>query len=432
MEGYNKWVRPVYDWKQTTTVYLDIIVYAILGVDEKNQMLTTYIWYNQSWVDEFLSWDPLEYDNITVISFSTQKIWTPDICILQAVDIEKSLDVPYVYIKHYGKIFNNKPIEVVTSCALNIYYFPFDVQNCTLTFTSWIHTTDDINVSIWRSEEEIMTDKSIFVNTGEWELLYVQPHYTVFEGNDLTFGEISFSLIIKRRPLLYVVNLILPSMFLMVMDLFGYYLPAESGERISFKITLLLGYSVFLIIVADTLPSSTVGTPLIDVYFIVCMALLLVSLMESIFIVRIVHKQHLHHLPEWLKKLVLEKITILLCMRNSEELPVSKTNSSDTSWQMDHNYTEKLFNHNNRITEDCKTSGDEIMPTRDNLEILNEILKETISIRNFLETTSEHKTTIEWLQIAYILDTLLFRIYFTAVLTYIITLSVMWCNWMQA
>lgn len=69
--------------------------------------------------------------------------------------------------------------------------------------------------------------------------------------------------VIRRRPLFYTVSLLLPSIFLMVMDIVGFYLPPHSGERVSFKITLLLGYSVFLIIVSDTLPATAVGTPLI-------------------------------------------------------------------------------------------------------------------------------------------------------------------------
>lgn len=69
--------------------------------------------------------------------------------------------------------------------------------------------------------------------------------------------------VIRRRPLFYAVSLLLPSIFLMVMDIVGFYLPPESGERVSFKITLLLGYSVFLIIVSDTLPATAIGTPLI-------------------------------------------------------------------------------------------------------------------------------------------------------------------------
>lgn len=69
--------------------------------------------------------------------------------------------------------------------------------------------------------------------------------------------------IIRRRPLFYAVSLLLPSIFLMVVDIVGFCLPPDSGERVSFKITLLLGYSVFLIIVSDTLPATAIGTPLI-------------------------------------------------------------------------------------------------------------------------------------------------------------------------
>lgn len=72
-----------------------------------------------------------------------------------------------------------------------------------------------------------------------------------------------FQVVIRRRPLFYAVSLLLPSIFLMVVDIVGFCLPPDSGERVSFKITLLLGYSVFLIIVSDTLPATAIGTPLI-------------------------------------------------------------------------------------------------------------------------------------------------------------------------
>lgn len=51
------------------------------------------------------------------------------------------------------------------------------------------------------------------------------------------------------------------------------------------------------------------------VYFIVCMALLVISLAETILIVRLVHKQDLQQpVPAWLQHLVLERVTLLLCL----------------------------------------------------------------------------------------------------------------------
>lgn len=51
------------------------------------------------------------------------------------------------------------------------------------------------------------------------------------------------------------------------------------------------------------------------VYFVVCMALLVMSLAETIFIVRLVHKQDLQQpVPAWLRHLVLERVALLLCL----------------------------------------------------------------------------------------------------------------------
>ncbi|XP_009070175.1 PREDICTED: 5-hydroxytryptamine receptor 3A-like, partial [Acanthisitta chloris] len=136
---YQKGTRPVRDWRTTTTVAIDLMVYAILSVDEKNQVLTTYIWYRQHWTDEFLRWDPAHFDNLTQISLPVESIWAPDILINEFVDVGKPPHVPSPNVSHHGEVQNLKPIQVMTACSLDIYNFPFDVQNCSLTFTSWLH-----------------------------------------------------------------------------------------------------------------------------------------------------------------------------------------------------------------------------------------------------------------------------------------------------
>lgn len=66
---------------------------------------------------------------------------------LTSVDVGKSPSIPYVYVHHQGEVQNYKPLQVVTACSLDIYNFPFDVQNCSLTFTSWLHTSE--YVGLW-------------------------------------------------------------------------------------------------------------------------------------------------------------------------------------------------------------------------------------------------------------------------------------------
>ena len=67
---------------------------------------------------------------------------------------------------------------------------------------------------------------------------------------------------IRCRPSLYVINLLVPSSFLIAIDALSVYLPAESESRAPFKMTLLLGYNVFLLMMNDLHPAS--GTSLIS------------------------------------------------------------------------------------------------------------------------------------------------------------------------
>ena len=57
------------------------------------------------------------------------------------------------------------------------------------------------------------------------------------------YVDITFTINIKRRVLYYLNNLIIPCVILAAMTALSFYLPPESGERVSLVITVLLGRS---------------------------------------------------------------------------------------------------------------------------------------------------------------------------------------------
>lgn len=64
---------------------------------------------------------------------------------------------------------------------------------------------------------------------------------------------------------------------------------------------------------------------------------------------------------------------------------------------------------------------------------LQEVLRETTAIRQLLEKREEFRDVArEWLQVGYVLDILLFRVYLAAVLAYSITLGTLWSVWRDA
>ncbi|XP_053734812.1 5-hydroxytryptamine receptor 3E-like isoform X2 [Synchiropus splendidus] len=256
-------IRPVWNMSTCTNVSVYFTLYGILGVDEKAQILKTYIWLHYWWKNEFVSWDPEEC-GASNISLPKAKFWVPDIVINEFMDENSAPEVPYLYLHSNGAIHDSQPVRVVSSCNLNIYTFPFDIQKCTLTFNSYIHLAMDIKILLGRAEEEITKrSKNVMTTMGEWELLDITADQGEATTDSSTIDELIFYIRVRRRAMLYVVNLLIPSCFLITVDLFSFLLPPQSVDRSSFKMTLILGYTVFLLIMNDLLPITGNTIPLI-------------------------------------------------------------------------------------------------------------------------------------------------------------------------
>lgn len=81
-------------------------------------------------------------------------------------------------------------------------------------------------------------------------------------GNDSGFT-LRFQVTISRKPMLYVINLIVPLFYLLVLDLASFFISEARGEKLGFKVTILLSISVLLLILQDMLPSTEEHLPMI-------------------------------------------------------------------------------------------------------------------------------------------------------------------------
>lgn len=132
------------------------------------------------------------FDEIREISLPLSDIWAPDIIIKELVDFEGSPNLLYVYVNSSGTIKNSKPIQVVSACSLETYAFPFDIQNCSLTFSSALHTVHDVNLAFLRSRGDMKHDKKEFLNDSEWELLSVSSSHNILQSYAGEAAQIQF------------------------------------------------------------------------------------------------------------------------------------------------------------------------------------------------------------------------------------------------
>lgn len=72
-----------------------------------------------------------------------------------------------------------------------------------------------------------------------------------------------FQVTLERKPFLYIINFIIPLVYLLFLDLASFSISVDSGEKFGFKVTVLLSISVLLLILKDILPSTEVDMPVI-------------------------------------------------------------------------------------------------------------------------------------------------------------------------
>ena len=77
-EKYNTDILPVNDTRSSVKVRLLLKLTQIVGVDERNQVMTTNVWLRHEWNDNNLKWNPTDYGNIISINIPASDIWLPD------------------------------------------------------------------------------------------------------------------------------------------------------------------------------------------------------------------------------------------------------------------------------------------------------------------------------------------------------------------
>ena len=115
-------------------IYVSLSIRRIVGLDERNQMLTTFVMFLIRWNDPRLSWNSTLYDDVEVQTAPASSFWLPDLAIINMADATHNF-ISYVsnqnlLITSDGTVYLSIGMpKMVTRCAMNVYKYPFDQQN---------------------------------------------------------------------------------------------------------------------------------------------------------------------------------------------------------------------------------------------------------------------------------------------------------------
>ncbi|CAL1590421.1 unnamed protein product [Knipowitschia caucasica] len=316
--AYNPRVRPALVPEERVVVRIGMVLSSFVGLNMKNEEMSTIVVMNLEWSDFRLAWSPKDHEGLMVMRIPAAKVWLPDIVLINNNDgvFDVALHV-HVQVYHNGKVTWTPPALYLSSCSVKVEYFPFDWQNCSLVFRSYTYDASEIDIqysldSNNREIQEILLDQA-FSESGEW---YIRHKPCRKFNDDEGYENMAFYLIIERKPLYYVFNIILPCILITIIAIFNFYLPPDAGEKMGLSINVLLTLTVFLLLLANKIPETSLGVPVIVNYIMFTMILVTFSVIMSVVVLNLHHRSpNTHQMPLWIRRIFLHMLPPYLCMR---------------------------------------------------------------------------------------------------------------------
>lgn len=259
---YDTAVRPKSIQDETLDVSMNLGITAIKEYHEESSVLYLMGFVEMEWKDELIL-SPLTEAGITNINItlSQEDVYMPLIIMNNAVeDLVRVGDTSTpVVLQPDGNIYWKTNFDMEVYCSVDATYYPFDINNCDITFIPWQITSEFIK--LFPNAENSAIDMTQFDENPQWKVLE-----TKLVNVTGLYSKIDYTLQIQRRGAFFAMYFVVPVLLMGAISILAFIIPYDQA-RIRYIVTGSLVTIMILNLVADELPKTTSPIPVI-VYFI--------------------------------------------------------------------------------------------------------------------------------------------------------------------
>jgi len=191
LANYNPLFIPMQNSSVPIVVNMETMLKKIVEFDYEKGILTSMVWLDFQWMDDYLQWNPEEFEGITQIQLPPNKVWTPDIFLFNDVTghfgDELMRSRPYLVIENNGDVRWIPPLVLKTICE-----HEDQGETCDLKFGSWVYNAGDLDL---RPVMDTM-DLEGYTGSSIWDLAHtsVTRHETMYDCCPDPFVDLTFTI----------------------------------------------------------------------------------------------------------------------------------------------------------------------------------------------------------------------------------------------
>lgn len=252
--------------------------------------LLTVSFLTLSWIDEFLVWNPDNYSGIVKLSLPFDMVWVPPLAQQYGESRESTGQIinpgfAPVVVYPNGTVHLGTAGYYKTKCDIDTSLYPFDSHQCSFWFSSARYDNTEL---VLVSPTSGITFE-LFKENNAWVIQNTHSEKIVYASisSGVVVNGLRFGFALTRRPAFELVNTYAPILLLTTLNVATSFVPPDSGERLSFAITLYLSFIFLTTSLIDEMPRDAIKITTTSYIMLSLNALNTTGVLWSVFIVRL-------------------------------------------------------------------------------------------------------------------------------------------------
>lgn len=313
LDSYDPAVRPVSKPSDVVKITVNLVLIKIVELHESEHVLETSVWIHKTWKDEVLKWDPSKYDNVKTLRLPVDRIWKPDLVLYNNANYyDPYIEDKLAVVTNQGQVVWVPHGHFKSYCNLKLKTFPYDTQECIMSFGSWTHDKTKVDIVL----PEKHSPKHIY-DGKEWEVVHVKVNRQVISYSmNESYPVITWTVTMKRSGAFFTCMLVAPSVILSILIVFVFLVPPASRERLSFAVGILLCQILMFLMLEKYIPQEIADFPTIGVHLLLQIVMVVIAMVISMWVLNCYHRgSRKNKVPNWLRKLCLGRLSRIFCLR---------------------------------------------------------------------------------------------------------------------